>query len=949
MKCQKFVALLLSCLMILETPFVSQAAGFLSDPNEKSVENSPSSFNNSGNNTTKDALSSLDNSNYNINEDNTPSSSNSNAETGEDPLSSSNGSNQDSAEENTSSLDNLNSEGSRNNLPSLPGTGDEASKDNLPSSDGPDNEGSEDDLPSLPDSSDEISKDNVTPSIDSIEDFSSAEQKLVADLRVLLNHDTYKLNTESKLQLTAAVFDAKKTKIPSDSVEVYWVSDSPDVASVSDQGVVKTLKAGHAVITVTAAVKTAKETHIGTASCTLTVKNRIFLNKKALTLYTSQTEQLKATAFPQSTIRWKSSNKKIATVNSNGKITAKKAGTVTIKATANNASAVCRLKIKASSLKLGSNPTVYLDNPITLKVSAVPKNTVTFKTSNNKIATVNSAGKVTPKKTGTVTITASCNGIKKSCKITVKKPTVQINKKSLVLFSQNNYALNAKAHPAKKLTYRSSNPEIATVDENGKITGKKKGSVTITASVPGAKTSCKVKILKNEYKLSRTSQTLMKGKSATIYLRNASNPVSFKLTDQSVAELSSSGNGCTITARKPGTATLHAYYKVYHNDEWVTCKRSCTIKVIGSGVIQQQAAVAVKATRKLTLKNIKRSGVHIKKTTWKSSNPKIASVNRKTGAVTGKNTGTAKITAMVYYSDGTSKEYDTSIKVSNPKTKNNCTVISLGKTRKISLSGLTSYSTVSWTSKDNSLASISPNGTIQAGYTSGKTTINIRVDGKTIKHTVHITNPALTKTNATLSPGKKTKIKLSGVSSKSRITYKSQKTSIATVSKSGVVTGRGSGTTRITVTADGNHFTFEVSVIAKRALNACKKGYNIMYSSTYSQARRMSHGFYDCSSLVFRSYGCDSGLLGGSPTWAPTAAAMASHLENTGKVISYHGISADKLLPGDLIFYSSPRSNGRYKNIYHVSMYYGNNHRLEKPLRYYYPESNIVMIARPLR
>ena len=149
---------------------------------------------------------------------------------------------------------------------------------------------------------------------------------------------------------------------------------------------------------------------------------------------------------------------------------------------------------------------------------------------------------------------------------------------------------------------------------------------------------------------------------------------------------------------------------------------------------------------------------------------------------------------------------------------------------------------------------------------------------------------------------------------------------------------------------DGKSFHLKVKVTNKRAENACKIGYQIINSSTYSQARRMTEGYYDCSSLVFRSYGCDSALLGGQSTWAPTAASMAAHLETAGKVISYTGIDASQLLPGDLIFYSKPNgSNGRYKNIHHVSMYYGDGYRLEKPLRLYRKDYNIVMIARPIQ
>lgn len=778
------------------------------------------------------------------------------------------------------------------------------------------------------------------------------EEDIQKELMVRLNHSTYKLTLPSAatLQLSSSISKADSTSVASDEpFQINWTSDQPAVASVSEQGLVTAHKAGTAVITAKAELQTKDGIYSGSASCTITIeKNKISLDKSKLTMYTCQTKQLKAKGISDKGVTWKSSKPNIASVSPNGTIKPKKAGRTTITATANGLSASCKVIIKNPSLQLKSSAIVYLDNSIALHAAAVPKNSIAWKSSNPKIAAITQAGKVVPKRTGRTTITASCNGLKKICKITVKKPSVDLDKNTVTFFAENNYTLKAKAHPNSQLHYRSSDPKVATVDKHGKIKGLKKGTVTITASVPGAKESCKVTVLENNYKLSRSSQTLMKGHSTTLYLRHASDSVSFELSDNSVAKLSASGNSCKVTARKAGSTTLNAYYKVYENNQWVTCKRSCTIRVIGSGIVQQQAAVAVKATKKLSLKNIKKSGVPITDTVWSSSDPEIASVNHKNGAVTGKKIGTAKITATVSYSDGTSAEYPTSVKVSAPKTKYSYTVLSLGHSKRISLTGLTPFSTVKWSTDKSSLVSVSSNGTVTAGQISGKTTVNINVDGKTIKHTVHVTNPSLRKTSATLSPKKKTRITLSGVSSRSKITYRSRKTSVATVNKSGVVTGRGHGNTEIIVTADGNRFTFQVSVLPKRATDACKIGYNIINSSTYSQARRMSPGFYDCSALVFRSYGCDAALLGGTPSWAPTAASMAQHLENTGKVLSYHGLSSTKLRPGDLIFYRSSSSNGRYKNIYHVSMYYGDGYRLEKPLRYYYPESNIAMIARPI-
>lgn len=609
------------------------------------------------------------------------------------------------------------------------------------------------------------------------------------------------------------------------------------------------------------------------------------------------------------------------------------------------------------TLKLKSKATVYLHNPVFLDAKTTSETSISWKSSNSKIVKVNAQGKVTPQKTGTATITASCDGVKKECDITVKKPSVKLNKKTAFLFAENTFHLKASARPSDKIKWSSSDSKIAEVDANGMITGKKAGTATITASVPGAKSICQITVLKNQHKLNRSSQVLMQGNSTSLYLSNISpdDSVSFQLEEldensSDVAEISTSGNSCEVTAKNPGAVTVKALCSSTVDGQPVTASYSCVITVIGNGIRQQQMALAVNCKKALNLRNIRKPGAHVTKTTWASSDSKIAHVDSVKGIVTGKRTGSAKITATVNYSDDTSSTFTTRIKVSNPKTESSHTVLSLGQSQKIRLKGFTSFSTANWKIKNASLASIAPDGTVTAGSKAGRTTVSIEVDGKRINQPLIITDPQLKTSSTTVAVGKKIKPPVTGASSKSKITCKSKKSSIAKIDKSGNIVGRSPGNTDIIVTVDGVSFTLHVSVAAERALKACKKGYKIINSSRYSQARRMSSGYYDCSSLVFRSYDCDSKLLGGFSFWAPTAASMAAHLESRGKVISYRGIDSSKLVPGDLIFYRKPYGrNGRYKNIYHVSMYYGNGYRLEKPLRVYYRESNIVMIARPLK
>ncbi len=178
---------------------------------------------------------------------------------------------------------------------------------------------------------------------------------------------------------------------------------------------------------------------------------KITLNAKSKTLTVGRSFQLKVkTVNPKKSsksVTYKSSNKKIAMVNSKGKVTAKRTGKATITVTSREnrkVKAICKVTVKKTA--------VYTKNPVNitlnvksktlaegksfqLKVKTVkPKNAskeVTYKSSDKKIATVSSKGKVTAKKAGTVIITVSSRKnakVKAKCRVTVTKKTVPTKK-----------------------------------------------------------------------------------------------------------------------------------------------------------------------------------------------------------------------------------------------------------------------------------------------------------------------------------------------------------------------------------------------------------------------------------------------------------------------------------------------------------------------------------------
>ena len=218
---------------------------------------------------------------------------------------------------------------------------------------------------------------------------------------------------------TAAVYTGKTVTLKATSndkdAKATFTSSNTKVATVSSTGVVKGVKAGTA--TITASYGNAK------ATCKVTVKaSTIKFAKKTATVYTGKTVTVKATATPSATIKYTSSNTKVATVNSKtGAVKGLKAGTVTITATSGKLKATYKLTVKNPTFSLTkSSATIKKGKTTTIKSKAAPAGKVTYTSSNRKVATVTSKGVVKGIKKGKATITVKCNGITKKFVVTVK-------------------------------------------------------------------------------------------------------------------------------------------------------------------------------------------------------------------------------------------------------------------------------------------------------------------------------------------------------------------------------------------------------------------------------------------------------------------------------------------------------------------------------------------------
>ena len=250
---------------------------------------------------------------------------------------------------------------------------------------------------------------------------------------------------------------------------------------------------------------------------------KVSLNKSATTLTEGESETLTATIAPSNatgdkTVKWSSSNAEVAAVDSNGKVTAKKAGTAVITATSSNGkTASCTVTVKQKEIAITgislnkSTTSITEGESETLTATITPSNTTGDKTvkwssSNEAVAAVDSNGKVTAKKAGTAVITAtSSNGKTAGCTVTVKQKEIAItgislNKSTTSITEGESETLTATITPSnatgdKTVKWSSSNAEVAAVDSNGKVTAKKAGTAVITATSSNRKTaSCTVTV-----------------------------------------------------------------------------------------------------------------------------------------------------------------------------------------------------------------------------------------------------------------------------------------------------------------------------------------------------------------------------------------------------------------------------------------------------------------------
>lgn len=575
----------------------------------------------------------------------------------------------------------------------------------------------------------------------------------------------------------------------------------------------------------------------------------ISLTSSASELMVGETANLTVKYTPEGTnqkgVTYTSSDEKVATV-SNGVVTAVGKGTATITATgANNTTSSVIITVKQPVTGVTLNKTTLdleKDQTEKLVATVLPANadgdkTVTWKSSNNAVATVSQDGTVTAVGKGSCNITATTeNGKTATCKVTVGVPLKSISFKDNVTSKTMNkgeeFTLEVVYNPAdtdadKTITWSSTDTSVATV-EGGKVTAIGGGETEIKATtVNGLEAICKVKVEVPLTSISiKTETSIQFGQTEKLEVTynpvdtTADKTIAWESADEAIAKVSTDG---TIEGVGVGETTITA---TASNGQKVTCKVTVLPVELNSISITEQNIILNKGENEtLTVTYNPENTTEDKTVTWESSNEDAVTVSED-GVITAVGAGNATITAKVGDKTATTQ---VEVKVPLENISLNETEKELNKGDNLQLTvtynpeDTTADKTVKWTSTDDTVATVDENGKVTA-LKAGTTYIKAKVEDKEVSCKIDVVVPLtgidLNKDVAEIVKGQTEKLTVTLVPEDTTYTGKVEWTSsddtIATVDENGNVRGIKEGTVTITAKAveNGNEIidTAEITV-----------------------------------------------------------------------------------------------------------------------------------------
>lgn len=525
---------------------------------------------------------------------------------------------------------------------------------------------------------------------------------------------------------------------------VVWSTNDNDVININQQGYVYAKHAGTAVLTAT------KDN--ASVTCVIKVKAlHPYFDHDSLDVYTLEPATLTVNDYGARTIKWKSKDPKIATVE-NGVIQGLKPGTTTISAKVGDDTLECKVKVKRKTFKIShKEATFYVGDEGQLGIeNAYPD--IKWETSNAAVATV-ANGHIWTMSPGKATLKATSNGQTVKCVVTVKKRVPRLDQTKVTLLTDQKVVLNIldKANPEDVVQWSSNKKKIASVNEFGEVTGLKKGKAVITAKIGKKKYKATVTVKKRQIKINPAKTTIEKNQHIFLQLLNKKDEdqAVWTTSNDKVVIVAQSGE---IAGVKPGKATIAAQVGKQK------AKAEITVKAKPLSLSETKIEMDEESDEALSINNYENQKVE-----WSSSDKSIATVEN--GIIHAKKEGTVTITATIDKKDYTCKvTVHKLIKVIDQK---EMTVIKGGQGQ-LTITNVDPEK-IKWDTSDYGIATVA-NGTVY-GLKTGKATITGKVGKKTYTCKVTVVRNPDTETKT-----KAADISLGGIevlNTKGKVLYKS--------------------------------------------------------------------------------------------------------------------------------------------------------------------------------
>lgn len=665
---------------------------------------------------------------------------------------------------------------------------------------------------------------------------------------IKLSTTNLRLQLGQSSTIVASFMPTTITEIPG----LQWLLTDDEIVSLdvnSKKSVIVTAKkAGTTILTAV------NEDNYVSAYCTITVLSPItnisLQEGEELVLKLSQ-EAVKFhpeydTKATDTKLKWSSSNTAVAKVDETGFTQLLSAGTTVITVipewNPHNVMAQCRLTVIQSATAFALNKheiTLEMGEKEKLEPAVKPdkaESTITWKSLNSKVATVNADGTVTAVAAGQAYIVANTeNGFVDNCLVTVtqKASGIKLDNYNITINVGESYTVTATPNPAtsteKKFTWTSKEPSIATV-KDGTVTGVSAGSTIILVKTKSGDVAYLYVTVKDKAKgmeLNYPQKTIAKGDSFTLKpiftpANTTNKKVTFTTSNSGVAKVNEKGK---VTGVKGGSAIITA---VSEDGGYVA---NCLVTVVQpvSKIKLNHTSYKLGLGKTVTLKASVTSNTSSNpKVKWTSSNTKIATVSS-SGKVKAKKLGTCTITAKV--TDGSGKKATCKITVVRQVTgiKLNRAYLTLVTGRNYRLKATVkpsnaTYKTVKWSSTDSSVAQVKGNGLVR-GMTVGSCNIKASAKDNSKKSSscyveviepIAATSVVLSSQNMVMIRGESQMLSYSLVPSNTTDSVKITSTNknIATVSSTGKVYARRAGSTSITITTDsGKQAVIQLQVI----------------------------------------------------------------------------------------------------------------------------------------